>query len=82
MTFGQFIKLKRESLGLSQQQLTDVCGFAHRSEISKLEAGKIEWKLNQIQAIAQLFEMTISELLSEYEKEVEWIKSGKEIINL
>lgn len=67
--FGQFIKSKRESLGLSQQQLTDVCGFAHRSEISRLEADKVEWKFYQIQAIAQLFEMTASELMREYEKE-------------
>lgn len=68
MTFGQFIKSKRELLGFSQQQLTDACGFAHRSEISRLEADKLEWKLNQIQAIAQLFGMTTGELMAEYEE--------------
>lgn len=67
MTFGQFIRQKREGLGLSQQSLTDACGFAHRSEISKLEAGKLEWKLSQVQKVARLFEMTTAELLNEFE---------------
>lgn len=65
--FGQFIRTKRESLGLSQQILTDACGFKHRSEISRLESGKLEWKLNQIIAIAGLFGMSVGDLLNEFE---------------
>jgi transcriptional regulator with XRE-family HTH domain len=67
LNFGQFIKSKRESLKLSQQSLTDACGFAHRAEISRLEADKLEWKLSQVIAIAALFGMSASELLSEFE---------------
>lgn len=68
MTFNQFVRIKRERLGLSQQQLTNACGFAHRSEISKLEAGKLEWKLNHVMMVAALFGQTASELLAEYEQ--------------
>jgi predicted transcriptional regulator len=67
LNFGQFIKSKRESLRLSQQSLTDACGFVHRAEISRLEAGKLEWKLSQVIAIAALFGMPASELLREFE---------------
>lgn len=67
ITFGQFIKLKRETLGVSQQTLTDACGLNHRSEISRLEAGKFEWKLNQVVAIAGVFGTTASKLLAEWE---------------
>lgn len=66
--FGQFVKLKRESLGLSQQSLTTACGFKHRSEISRLEAGKLEWKLSQVIVIAGLFGMSAGDLLSEFER--------------
>jgi len=65
--FGQFIKSKRESLKLSQQSLTDACGFKHRSEISRLEAAKLEWKLSQVIAVAGLFGMSAGDLLSEFE---------------
>jgi transcriptional regulator with XRE-family HTH domain len=66
--FGQFVKSKRESLGLSQHSLAIACGFTHRAEISKLEAGRLEWKLNQIIAIATLFGTTAGTLVSEWEQ--------------
>lgn len=65
--FGQFVKTKRERLGLSQHSLALACGFTHRAEISKLEAGKLEWKLSQVTAIAALFGMTAARLLEEWE---------------
>lgn len=67
MTFGQFIQTKRKQQNISQQQLSDACRFKHRSEISRLEAGQLEWKLSQIVAIAPLFGTSASGLLAEFE---------------
>lgn len=66
--FGKFIKAKRIQLGLTQQNLADVCCcHSHRSDICKLEADKIEWKLRDIMAISELFNLPVSQLLEEYE---------------
>ena len=67
MTFGQFIKQKRQQSKFSQQRLADACGFAHRSAILRLEQDRLEWKLKEVVSIAELFGLSASELLSEFE---------------
>ena len=67
MTFGQFIRHQRLDRGLSQQALAAACGFSQRANVSKLEAGKLEWKLEQVIVVARLFEMSASQLLAEFE---------------
>lgn len=69
--FGQFIKQKRKELGFSQQALANACCcHSNRSDICKLEQDKIEWKLRDIEAIANLFSISVSELLKEYEAQI------------
>lgn len=67
MTFGQFIKQKRQQSKLSQQSLATACGFKHRSAILRLEQDRLEWKLKEIMSIAELFGLSASQLLAEYE---------------
>lgn len=67
MTFGEFIKIKRKESNISQHTLALACGFTHRAQLCKLEAGKIEWKLSEIRAIAPLFDMTVARLMKEFE---------------
>lgn len=67
MTFGQFIRAKRQRAKLSQQHLATACGFAHRSNILRLENGILEWKLKEVVSVAGLFGLSASELLSEFE---------------
>ena len=67
MTFGEYIKLKRTESKISQHTLALACGFTHRSQLSRLEAGKLEWKLSELRAIAPLLEMRAGDLLNEFE---------------
>lgn len=69
MIFGQFVQQKRKCLKISQQALTDACGFANHSNISRLEAGQFEWKLREVVSVARLFGLEASDLLAEFENE-------------
>ena len=67
MTFGQFIRRKRRSMEISQQVVSDKLGFQHRSQAHRLETGKIEYKLDHLFKLAELFNTTPQDLLTEYQ---------------
>jgi len=67
MTFGQFIRTKRLESKLSQQRLATACGFAHRSNVWRLERDELEWKLKEVVSVAELFGLSASQLLAEFE---------------
>lgn len=69
MTFGQFARQLREQRGTSQDTVAQALGYEHRSNIHRLETGKLEWKLSSVVALAQLFNMSTSELLREFENQ-------------
>ena len=69
MNFGQFARQLREQHNISQDTMAKKLGFEHRSNISKLEAGKLEWKLSHLTKLAQVFNMTTSELLEKFESQ-------------
>jgi len=57
------IKLLRFSRGWSQETLAELCGF-HRSYIANIESGKHNVSLDNLERIAQAFEVPIAELLN------------------
>ena len=69
MTFGQFIRQKRESLNISQKPLMDALDRS-RGGISRLESGGLQWKLDDVIAVAPVFRMSASELVEEYIKSI------------
>ena len=58
MTIGERIKKRRESLGLSQQELAEKIGYVSRSAINKIETGKNKLKQSKIKEIADALETT------------------------
>ena len=68
-TFSQFIRFKRRSLEISQQSIADKLNFQHRSQAHRLETGKIEWKLEHLFQLAELFETTPDQLLREFQEQ-------------
>jgi transcriptional regulator with XRE-family HTH domain len=66
MTFGEFVRQKRLEAGLSQDEVARALGYKHRSNIHRLETGKLEWKLTAIIKLAALFGMSAVELLAEF----------------
>jgi transcriptional regulator with XRE-family HTH domain len=67
VTFSQFIRCKRIAANLTQDDIARVLNFSHRSSVHRLESDKIEWKLIHIQALADLFGLTLGQLMNEYE---------------
>jgi DNA-binding XRE family transcriptional regulator len=53
------LKLRRQELKISQDKLSRHIGFRHRSNISKLEDGKLEWKLKDVIKACELLELEL-----------------------
>lgn len=68
MTINQFLRKKRQGLGISQDTVSQALGYAHRSEVHRLETGKLEWRLKHLFVLADLFGVKASELVAEYEQ--------------
>ena len=62
-TLAKKIKLLRFSRGWSQETLAELCGF-HRSYIANIESGKHNVSLDNLERIAEAFEVPIAELLN------------------
>ena len=67
-SLGYFFYQKRQELGISQDTVSQALGYAHRSEIHRLETGRLEFRLKHLFVLAELFGMKASELLAEYER--------------
>jgi transcriptional regulator with XRE-family HTH domain len=50
----QLLKDRRQELKISQTKLATACGLASKSQISKLEAGKLIWTFANILAACEL----------------------------
>jgi len=57
------IKLLRATRGWSQETLAELCGFS-RSYIANIESGKHNLSLDNLERIAEAFELPIAELLN------------------
>lgn len=65
--FGHAVRAVRRDRGLSQEHLADICGL-HRTYVSDIELGKRNVSLENIEKIAAAFNMSITELFAEVEK--------------
>jgi transcriptional regulator with XRE-family HTH domain len=64
---GRAIRTSREARALSQQGLADATGLS-RNYVSDLERGLKSPSLRVVEAIARVFDMRSSELISEAER--------------
>lgn len=60
---GQQIQKLRESKGLSQQDLAAKCNF-EKSNMSRLEAGRVNPTLSTLEKVAKALEVTLVELFN------------------
>lgn len=67
--FHEFAKQKRREAGLSQDTLARAFGYTHRANVSKMEAGKLDWRFKHVIALADLLGVTAAELVAEFESE-------------
>lgn len=57
---GEKIKERRKSLGITQSELADVTGYAQRSMISLIEAGRVNVPMDKLIIIADYLRMPLS----------------------
>lgn len=64
--FGAYIKALRLSHGLTQQELSDKCGYSHRAAISQLEAGKNDISFDRLPVLSAALGVEPQELFEVY----------------
>ena len=62
MTIGEKIKLRREQLGLTQEEVAMKCGYKSRSSVNKIELSR-NLPLNKLELMANVLETTPTELM-------------------
>ena len=60
---GMNIKEYRQAAGMSQQELSEKVGFAHRSSINKIERGDREIRVRTLFALSNVFKCEVTDLL-------------------
>lgn len=65
MTTGERIKKRRETMGLSQQELADLMMLKSKASISKIESSKNQVSLKHIIKIAELLNCSPSDLIGD-----------------
>ena len=59
--FGRAVRTKRTGLGVSQEEFADMCGL-DRTYIGGIERGERNLSLLNIEKIARIFKVSLSEL--------------------
>ena len=72
MKLYENIKKKRKALGLTQEELAKRLGYADKSMISKVEAGKIDLSISMIENFAKELNTTAPELMG-WEDTIEYL---------
>ena len=75
MTIGQRIKIRREELNMSQDDLAKKVGYKSRSSINKIELDLYSLKQSKIRAIADALETTPSYIMG-WDEEAEEAKNA------
>ena len=63
INIGKQIQKLRETKGLSQQDLAAKCNF-EKSNMSRLEAGRVNATLSTLEKVANALEVTLAELFT------------------
>lgn len=68
MKLGEFIRYRREHLGLSQEELAKRCGYANNSVISNIEYARDYPSYKKLWVIARALETTVLEMMKEVDE--------------
>lgn len=68
MTIGERIKVRREELGITQEELAQMLGYKSRSSINKIELGGNELTQRKIKSIAEALKTTPAYIMGWYDE--------------
>lgn len=60
---GHRIKARRESLGMTQDELAEKVGYKHKTSISKIENNKTDISTTDLERFAEVLETTVQYLM-------------------
>ena len=63
MKIGDNIRTYRRQRGLNQTELAQLLGYTDRSSIAKIETGKVDISQTKLRQMAQIFDVTVEQLL-------------------
>ena len=82
MNIGQKIRIRREELGMTQEELSKKLGYASRSSVNKVENSR-EISMKKLDAYADALETTVSYLMGWTEDDiVSEIKNENELCEM
>lgn len=63
LKFGERVKNRRKQIGMTQEELTKILGYAHKTSISKIEKGINEVPQSQVLELADALRTTVEYLM-------------------
>ena len=83
MSIGNRIKIRREELGMTQDELAQRLGYKSRSSVNKIELNQRNLPQAQIKAIANILDTTPSYIMGwDEEENIEQIQTELEIVEM
>ena len=64
-TFGEYIKIKREEKGMTQDKLSKLLDIPY-TDVSHIERGRKKFKFNKLSELANVFNIELQELKDLY----------------
>lgn len=76
MTIGDRIRIRREQIGMTQEELASALGYKSKSSINKIELGKQELTQKKIALVAAALHTTISYIMGWEDAQAELSSAG------
>jgi transcriptional regulator with XRE-family HTH domain len=73
------LRQARRARNLNQQEVADYLGFAHRSQVSKIEKGQLELSAKNLLKLANLLNLDLNSLKGAYMKSLNYVPTNEEI---
>lgn len=82
MTLGERVKLKREELGLSQEELAEKMKYKSKTSIHKIEQGITDLPLSKVSELAKVLGVTASYLMGWTEEKTQPLKEESNVAHI
>ena len=79
MQTGEIIRTLRQKQSMSQEELAQKLGYRDRSSIAKIESGKVDLNQSRLEKFAEVFRVSVSQLLGLQNPEVMTMPSTRQV---
>lgn len=79
MQTGEIIRTLRQKQSMSQEELARLLGYRDRSSIAKIESGKVDLSQSRLEKFAEVFRVSVSQLMGLQNPEVMTLPPKRQI---